>query len=504
MTVKTDTFPPLAKFSARFGIIEATDPVLPVTVRNLEAQIRGARLKASGPPPPSGVPLSDFFARLDAQVFGFTVPDAPTAISWLRKVASASRQRSVFAGDKTIGEPKRFKLPKPNGPKAFEVMGIPLGKPGLYIVELKSASLGSALLGKNAPMYVPTAALVTNLSVHFKQGAANSLIWVTTLEEARPVAGAAVAIADCHGHQLWAGITDRFGLALVPKIDGVNYPTTCDEVTPTKYDFYTSQTQALQELGSGLLVTARLGDDFSFVHSSWRYGIESWRFHLPQVYSPTNLAAHTVLDRPLLRAGETVHMKHFLRANTVEGFAMVAPADRPATVSIRMVGGDQHYDFPLVWSAAGTAETTWTIPKSARLGEYSVTMPLKGDPGTAPNDVQTADFRVEEFRLPLMKAAIRMPAGIQVGVASVPVDLSAEYLSGGAASGLAVTLRSQIQTDATVSFPDFGDFTFANGEVKEGTITSEQWEEGFANATPPGVHQRKELRLDAAGGDDPR
>ena len=500
MTVKTDTFPPLAKFSARFGIIEATDPVLPVTVRNLEAQIRGARLKASGPPPPSGVPLSDFFARLDAQVFGFTVPDAPTAISWLRKVASASRQRSVFAGDKTIGEPKRFKLPKPNGPKAFEVMGIPLGKPGLYIVELKSASLGSALLGKNAPMYVPTAALVTNLSVHFKQGAANSLIWVTTLEEARPVAGAAVAIADCHGHQLWAGITDRFGLALVPKIDGVNYPTTCDEVTPTKYDFYTSQTQALQELGSGLLVTARLGDDFSFVHSSWRYGIESWRFHLPQVYSPTNLAAHTVLDRPLLRAGETVHMKHFLRANTVEGFAMVAPADRPATVSIRMVGGDQHYDFPLVWSAAGTAETTWTIPKSARLGEYSVTMPLKGDPGTAPNDVQTADFRVEEFRLPLMKAAIRMPAGIQVGVASVPVDLSAEYLSGGAASGLAVTLRSQIQTDATVSFPDFGDFTFANGEVKEGTITSEQWEEGFANATPPGVHQRKELRLDAAGG----
>ncbi len=123
----------------------------------------------------------------------------PTVISWLRK----SRQRLTSAvrlcGDKTDGEPKRFKLPKPNGAKAFEVMGIPLGKPGLYIVELKSARLGSVLLGKNAPMYVPTAALVTNLSVHFKQGAANSLVWVTTLEDARPVAGAAVAIADCHG-----------------------------------------------------------------------------------------------------------------------------------------------------------------------------------------------------------------------------------------------------------------------------------------------------------------
>ena len=247
-------------------------------------------------------------------------------------------------------------------------------------------------------------------------------------------------------------------------------------------------------------MTARLGDDFSFVHSSWRYGIESWRFHLPQEWSPTDLAAHTVLGRPLLRAGETLHMKHFLRAKTVAGFAMVPAAERPATVTIRAVGGDQHYDFPLKWSAAGTAETTWTIPKSARLGEYSVTMPLKGNPGTYPNDIQTAAFRVEEFRLPLMKAAIRMPAPIQVGVTSIPVDLSAEYLSGGAASGLAVTLRSQVQPNATVSFPDFENFTFANGEVKEGTITSEQWYQGFASVTPPGVHQRRELTLDAAGG----
>ena len=473
MVVKTDAFPPLAKFSARFGIIEEADPTLPVTVRNLEPLLRGARLKTGGVPSPTGAPLSDFLSRIDARVFGLSTPDAPAVLSWLRRVASAQRHRSVFADDRTQGAPKRFTLPRPNGAKAFEVLGIPLGKPGLYIVELKSTRLGSVLLGKNAPMYVPTAALVTNLSVHFKQGAANSLVWVTTLEDARPVAGAAVAIADCHGNRLWAGTTNRQGLALAPKIDAVNNPPKCDDLKPTKYDFYTTQTQALQELGSGLLVTARLGDDFSFVHSSWRYGIESWRFHLPQEWSPTNLAAHTVLDRPLFRAGETVHMKHFLRDKTVDGFAMVPPAERPATVTIRAVGGDQHYDFPLKWSAAGTAETTWPIPKGARLGQYSITMALKVGPQTYPNEIQTAEFRVEEFRLPLMKAAIRMPAQVQVGVTSVPIDLSAEYLSGGAASGMAVTLRSQIQTDAPISFPDFEDFTFANGEVKEGTVTSE-------------------------------
>src|SRR6185437_120750 len=147
----------------------------PVTVRNLEPLLRGARLKTSGIPSPTGARLSDFLSRIDARVFGLSTPGAPAVLSWLRRVASAQRHRSVFADDRTQGAPKRFTLPRPKGAKAFEVLGIPLGKPGLYIVELKSTRLGSVLLGKNAPMYVPTTALVTNLSVHFKQGAANSL-----------------------------------------------------------------------------------------------------------------------------------------------------------------------------------------------------------------------------------------------------------------------------------------------------------------------------------------
>jgi hypothetical protein len=65
---------------------------------------------------------------------------------------------------------------------------------------------------------------------------------------------------------------------------------------------------------------------------------------------------------------------------------------------------------------------------------------------------------------------------------------------------LPVTLHSQLQTNAFVYFSDFEDFTFANGEVKEGTVTSEQWYQGFESVKPPGVHQRKDLTLDAAGG----
>ena len=46
LTVKTDAYPPLAKFAARFGIIEAKgDRLLPVTIRNIERQMEGRILK---------------------------------------------------------------------------------------------------------------------------------------------------------------------------------------------------------------------------------------------------------------------------------------------------------------------------------------------------------------------------------------------------------------------------------------------------------------------------
>ena len=121
-------------------------------------------------------------------------------------------------------------------------------------------------------------------------------------------------------------------------------------------------------------MTARKGADFSFVHSSWQQGIEAWRFHLPSDDQSPNFAAHTVLDRPLFRAGETVHMKHFIRAKTLAGFSIPGADDLPNSLSIRHLGSDEHYDFDLSWHPDGTADLDWEIPKSAKLGEYQIVM----------------------------------------------------------------------------------------------------------------------------------
>ena len=101
------------------------------------------------------------------------------------------------------------------GARAFEVVGIPFKKPGLYIVELESTILGTSLLGSPSPMYVPTAVLVTNLSVHFKWGRESSLVWVTTLDTGEPVKEAMVTVKDCQEKILWKGKTDANGIARI-------------------------------------------------------------------------------------------------------------------------------------------------------------------------------------------------------------------------------------------------------------------------------------------------
>ena len=177
----------------------------------------------------------------------------------MRKVASASREGSILAQEKGA---KDFQVPKPMGARAFEVVGIPLKKPGLYVVELESAILGAALLHPPRPMFVPTAVLVTNLSVHFKWGGESSLVWVTSLDKGEPVKDACVTVRDCRENVLWKGQTD--GRRDCPHRirrcrPGRKYP---DVNTPPRGSDYAEG--ALRSLQGGLFVMAQTSEDMSF------------------------------------------------------------------------------------------------------------------------------------------------------------------------------------------------------------------------------------------------
>jgi len=502
LTVKTGPFPPLAKFAARFGILEAhADPALPVTIRNLDPDTRGQELRVTEAHPTGWrATLDGLYARLTGQVTQIPIDQPEQILPWLKRLATARRAVSMFAGATVPPghELRGFTLPQPDGAQAFQVVGIPLPSPGFYLVELISPRLGAALLDKQQPLYVPAGALVTNLSVHLEWARENALVWVTTLDQAKPVAGARIAVQDCHGMVIGSGQTDENGIARISGLpDDEHAPRCYDAQRFEGFDGFDYRdhfaAQALTSLESGLFVTARTDADLSFVHSSWSEGIESWRFQLPSESWQAPVVAHTIFDRPLFRAGDTVHMKHVLRRQTMAGFALQPPADRPGTTVIRHLGSEETYELPLVWDASGTAEQSWPIPAAAKLGQYEVSLK------TSETQWSSGSFRLEQFRVPLMKAVVKLPAEPQVGVTEIPVDIAVHYLAGGAAAGLPVIVRAQIRDRAPPTLDDAERAAVANGPVREGVLRQSESVEEPAGAPAPAVLQRQQLTLDAAG-----
>ncbi|MCZ7565136.1 MAG: MG2 domain-containing protein [Burkholderiales bacterium] len=477
LAVATDEAPPLAKFAARFGILElAEGGVLPVTLRNLEPQLAGRALAVAAADA-TAIPGRVLATREDRQV-----------IEWIKRLNEGGRPRyrrdpgsrrdvgregefSVF--DDTTAT-QTLSVPKPNGAEAFEVVGIPLREPGFHVVELASPRLGATLHGEAKPYYVATGALVTTLAAHFKRGRESSLVWVTTLDRGRPVTDAAVAVRDCRGRALWEGVTGADGVAHIAAALPAEHALPHCEHFP-----------------AGYFVSARTAGDMTFVLSAWSDGIQPWQFNLPTGTYGGPLIAHTVLDRTLFRAGETASMKHFLRRHTREGIGHVAERELPTRALVRHQGSGEESELALEWNAAGTAESRWPIPKEAKLGTYTIAFELGRH-----RRIQGGSFRVEAFRVPTMKALVQGPKTPLVNATAVELDLLVAYLSGGGAGYAPVKLRSQVQPKS-VSYPDYRDFVFGGSEVVEGVVQQRSYdgldedeEAGAAAGRPPAAASR--------------
>lgn len=490
LAVSTGPMPPLAKFAAApFGIVERlAEPdgvaLLPVTLRNVEAalQVQGLR--------PGQV--SDLQPRTDAEIMAwFRKVQRYDTFHVSRKQAQAdtrgplpkvledqdkrwveARAVSLLQGQAGV---KAMDLPRPtnNDPRPFEVVGIPL-TPGFHVVEIASPALGGALLderyGASRTMYVRTSALVTNLGVHFKLGRENALAWVTTLDKGKPVAGALVRVSDCSGQEVATGTTNAQGVA---DLKGVpSEPPRCRGEDGGGQQAYFISARARQ---GGI-------EDMAFTWSDWYRGIEPWRFNVPTSRDARpDERAHTVFDRTLLRAGETVSMKHLIRTETRQGFGV--PEARPDTLVITHTGSGQQFTQAITWRKTATggqsAENTFAVPASAKLGIYQVTL-KSGD--ERERQFASGEFRVEEFRLPVLEGRIApQEKKALVNAQSVPTDLQVNYVSGGGAAHLPVRVSALVRTKS-LSYSDFDAFSFQPPRTDEASGT-EGGEGGEEEAT---------------------
>ena len=433
--------PPLLKFpAATFGIVElAKDAALPLTVRHVEPEFfagNGALPENAG------------------EVRVLRLADERAVIDWMARLERYD-QRTIREGRKDIqtrevsllgdaAGARRVAVPllrAASGESAqrspFEVIGVPLPEPGYYVLEAASRRLGAALLGKDAQMYVRTSALVTNIAVHPKIGQARSVIWVTSLERGLPLAGVDIRIFDCRGREVWRGTSDKDGVAAVERALGE---------AP-----YCGQLR-------GWLVSARApraegGIDFSFAWSHWTDGIEGWRFDIATAWDDRPvLRAHSVLDRPLYRAGETVSMKHYLRRETASGLAMLEAKALPKQAKLRHLGSGDEFVAPIEWDGVRSGRSTLRLPSAAKKGRYLISL----------GEWPSGSFRVEDFRLPVFTGSLSAARGAGIDAAEFPLALQVSFLSGGNAAGLPVRVSAMLQNRYPF-FPGYRGFSFSTG-----------------------------------------
>lgn len=479
LQVATGPMPPLAKFAAApFGIVERfaepdSGPLLPVTLRNVEPALRTQALapgKVGELSPRTDAEILRWFQKV-ARYGEATVErdearrdikhPLPKSVDDRDKERVQTRMLSLLAGQPGV---RTLDLPRPAGsdPRPFEVVGIPL-TPGFHVLEIASPVLGQSLLdarhGGQRTMYVRTSALVTNLAVHFKLGRENALAWVTTLDKGQPVAGAAVRVSDCNGKEVATAVTDSQGIAPLQGLSA--RPPRC---------------AGEENYRTAWFVSARARDakgveDLAFTFSDWHRGIEPWRFNVPASSEPLpDRRYHAILDRPLLRAGETVAMKHLVRTETRAGFGL--PDKTPNELVVTHVGSGQMYTQPLQWRRTATggmsAESQFQVPPAAKLGVYEISVRGNQQEGV------TGSFRVEEFRLPVLEGRIA-PADKKplVNATAVPTEVQVIYVQGGAAANLPVRVSALVRAKH-LAFGDYDEFSFrppgaaqARGEGEE-------------------------------------
>ncbi len=452
ITVVMGEAPPLVKFSANFGVAEKTiGGVVPLTVRGVEGKPNAGTVKLRQLHVTDEASIIELMqtlnkiTRADDSGYGRGTDEEETPVPQgvqdsTQKYAFAPLTQAGGSGDtRSVSWLKRIKsaqtqdLPKQLEGDAFEVLGIPLKESGLHILEAESLTLGRQLLDKNKPMYVRSGALVTDLAVHLHASNRTVAVWVTQLSTGKPAASAAVSVYDCKAKKLTQGSSNAQGL--------VQFEA---DLSSKNWD-------------CPLFVFAKKDGDISFVQSDWQRGIESWRFEgLKNNSADTSQkAVHTVLARNLLKGGETLYAKHYWRALNSRG-EWVAPkkADLPSTLKLVHQGSNDTVTLTLEWDARGNAQTVYKIPDGAKRGVYQIML------GT--NDCYSdclTQYRIEDFRLPVLKAEVVSPKTPQYIGDTFNVLMRLNYLSGGAAAGERVSIAQRLLKH-TPRFGAYADFDF--------------------------------------------
>jgi len=271
---------------------------------------------------------------------------------------------------------------------------------------------------------------VTNLGITVKDSPQNVLVYVTTLDTAKPVAGANVSIRNRENAVVWTGVTDERGLATA---DVKDLRLVKNKKPKKDEDEWEASWAAMD--GLHFVVVAEKDGDLAYVSSDWNEGIQPWEFETRFDISEAHplLRGTIFTDRGGYKLGEEIHFKTIVRSDTPSGMQLL-----PAATKIDITLTDSHAKQidkrTLTLGEWSSAEWTFKLPADAPLGTYTVSAKAGGQRLAITDEFLVAAYRRPDFRVDTTLGAPTSLAGTQLDG-----RITAHYLHGGVMAGRDVT-----------------------------------------------------------------
>ncbi|NUO53308.1 MAG: hypothetical protein HOV80_31045 [Polyangiaceae bacterium] len=208
---------------------------------------------------------------------------------------------------------------------------------------------------------------LTDLAITAKVSKAGSLVWVTRLSNAAPVANAEVRIRRPGGNAVKA-TTDAQGFATFSATD----------FTPNFED-------------EKAVIFVKAGEDQAYKPVG--DNLYTWDFSPGE--DPT--IGMLFSDRKIYRPGDTAKMKGILR-DPIDTGSKSPGAGKPITIEVQGPDGEKVATQQVTTTAFGTFSADVKVPSTTRLGSHYVTARI-GDQQVASDDLEVAEYRPVEFKV---------------------------------------------------------------------------------------------------------
>jgi len=316
--------------------------------------------------------------------------------------------------------------------------------------------------------------LVTDLGLLVKENADHSReVFVTSLKNGGPVAGAAAEILGKNGLPVAQGVTDASGRASLPNVSDL-----------------------LREKAP-VAIVVRKGNDLAFLPYAPRdRQLDFSRYDVGgiELADPAQLNAYLFSDRGIYRPGDPIHIgavvKQFDWQGNLEGL--------PLEIAVRNPAGQDVKVERIRWPAAGLLDWGYTPKASAPTGLYTVGIYTIRD---GKRDVLLGEttVRVEEFLPDRMKIAAALDRPVPAGWLSpenLKLAVSLHNLYGTPAAEHRINGEFTLQP-AEFSFDAYPDYLFLDPGV-DGTAERRAFQADFPETQTDGQGAAS-LSIAAAG-----